>query len=359
MEESMKKLGKITAVLLCFILLSTSFGNPAIAASAWLEWTETGNYYNYCPSYIANSDTERFMYYCKNQTAGQIVDYIYMRRITGSGSSWTWGTPSVALAPSATGWDSVHVCDPDVKKGSFLFNNHTYSYAMFYLGCDQLDNNHNQIGVAFSDSLYGPWVKWSGNPLITFTSTSQWGVGQPSATSVDGKGRMLLFYSRGDSAGTRMVRRDINLANMSSPTIGGEVTVPTNGLTESDGSSVILHNGALAYDAATDRFYLVRPRHPFETTDPSYVSSSLQVAYTSGATIWNGTGTWTIEGHIKPAQSGKARNHNSTLLTDVWGNLKGGANSYQVNFTGSDVGSFPGNLWTYRIYGIGKASLVP
>lgn len=354
----MRNVKKYISIVLCTILIFTSFKTNVSAYSAWLEWSETGNYYNYCPSYVATSDTERFIYYCKNQTAGEIVDYIYMRRITGSGSNWSWGAPSVALAPSASGWDSVHVCDPDVKKGSYRYNNHTYSYVMFYLGCDQLDNNHNQIGVAFSDSLNGPWVKWSGNPLVTFSPTDQWGVGQPSATSIDGQGRMLLFYSRGDVNGTRIVRREINIADMSAPVIGSEVKVPTNGLTETDGSSVILHNGSFAYDGDTDRFYLVRPRHPFETTNPSYVSSSLQVAYTPAATIWNGTGNWTVEGHITPAITGKARNHNACLLTDVWGNLKGGANSYQVNFTGSDTGNFPANLWTYRLYGIGKASLI-
>ncbi len=352
----MKQLKKVFVFLLCTICLLTT-SKSVYAYSAWLEWTEGGNYYNYCPSYIAASDTERFIYYCKNQNAGEIVDYIYMRRITGSGSNWTWGPASVALTPSSGGWDSVHVCDPDVKKGSFNYNNHTYSYVMFYLGCDRTDNNHNQIGVAFSDSLNGPWVKWSGNPLITFSSTSHWGVGQPSATCVDGQGRLLLFYSRGDQNGTRIVRRDINIANMSSPSIGAEVTVPTGGLTEADGSPVILHNGAFAYDGGTDRFYLVRPRHPFEASSPDYISTDLQVAYTPASTIWNGTGTWTVEGHVTPAQSGKARNHNACLLTDVWGNLKGGANYYQVNFTGSDTGAFPANLWTYRIYGIGKDAL--
>ncbi len=324
---------------------------------AWLEWTETGNYYNYCPSYIEASDTERYLYYCKNQIEGQIKDSIYMRSGTRNGEAWEWSADSVALIPGESGWDSIHVCDPDVKKGNFIYDDHTYVYVMFYLGSDKSNNNHNQIGVAFSDNLNGPWIKWQGNPLITYGFASDWGRGQPSAISVDEKGKLLLFYSCGDRDGTRMVYRNVDLSNMNDPIIGDEVIVPTDGLTEADGSQVILHNGALAYDKATDRFYMVRPRHPFEKAAPSYISTELEVAYTPASTIWNGSGTWMVEGHITSEQTDKERNHNSCLLTDVWGGLVGGRNHYQINFTGSDTGEFPANLWTYRIYGIGKESL--
>lgn len=325
--------------------------------TAWEEWTEEGNYYNYCPSYIAASDTERYIYYCKNQTEGQIKDSIYMRPGTRTQDAWEWGEDKLALAPGESGWDSIHVCDPDVKKGNFTYGDHTYAYIMFYLGSDKSNNNHNQIGVAFSDSLEGPWIKWEGNPLISYGFASDWGRGQPSAVSVDKKGRLLLFYSCGDRDGTRMVYRDIDLSDMNAPVIGEEMTVPTDGLTEIDGSQVILHNGAFAYDEETDRYYLVRPRHPFDTSNPAYISSQLQVAYTPASTIRSGSGTWTVEGHITPEQSGKERNHNSCLLTDMWGGLSGGRKHYQINFTGSDTGEFPANLWTYRIYGIGKESL--
>lgn len=349
----------LCVTILLFVILLLGNRKEKVIETAWEEWTETGRYYSYCPSYIQTSDTERYIYYCRNEFEGQIKDSIYMRPSIKKEESWEWGEAAVALVPSENGWDSIHVCDPDVKEGSFLYNNHTYRYIMFYLGSDKSNSNHNQIGVAFADSMNGPWTKWEANPIIEFGFANYWGKGQPSAISLDGKGKLMLFYSCGDLEGTRMAYREMDLSDMSNPWIGEERVVPTDGLTESDGSQVILHNGGLAYDEGTDRYYLVRPRHPFDIEAPNFISSQLQVAYTPASTFHSGTGTWTVEGHVTPEQSEKERNHNSCLLTDTKGGLIGGADGYQINFTGSDIGGFPDNLWSYRLYGIGKEGLIP
>ncbi|MBO9205274.1 MULTISPECIES: RICIN domain-containing protein [Niastella] len=330
----------------------------SIGQSAELEFNDDpGNFYNYCPSYIQTSSTVRYMYYCKNSTSNQITDFIYWRKATRSGSTWTWGSQQIALTPSASGWDSKHTCDPDVKQGSFSYNQHTYSWVMFYLGCDQLDGNHNQIGIAFADSPEGPWVKWGGNPFISFSGTNNWGVGQSSATCVDGLGRLLLFYTKGDATETGIIRRDINISNMSSPSLGTEYTLFTNGLTSRDNnvSPVVFHDATFAYDGTTDRMYVIRERESTDVYDPNFVSTQLQVAYTAGGNIWNNSGTWTVDGQVSPINTGGDRNHNAGFLTDQYGGLIGGASDYVLSFTRSFIGS--GNLWGYRIYRLGKSGL--
>ncbi|HHW00211.1 MAG TPA: hypothetical protein GXX36_11720 [Clostridiaceae bacterium] len=357
----MKKF-KLIRILGIFLVISFTLilqESTSIAVSK-MEFNDgPGDYYNYCPSYIQASPTERYMFYCKNKDSGSVVDYIYYRKATYSGGKWNWGNQNIALAPSGSGWDSVHVCDPDVKQGSFTYNGHTYSYVMFYLGTDQYDNCHNQIGVAFADSLDGPWVKYSGNPLIPYSDRTTWGVGQASATCVDGVGRMLLFYTKGtswtDPNQTYICRREINIANMSNPSIGTEYRVFENGLTDKTPNSFCFHNAAFAYDGATDRFYMVRDRGIEENVLPDFVSSEIQVAYTSGSNIWSNSGTWTVEGMLSCDQTGHARNHNACLLTDTWGGLVGGANGYTIAYTSSDTGS--NWLWSYRIFTSPKSDL--
>lgn len=343
---------------ICFLIVVLLRATSSIGQSqAILEFNDaSGNFYNYCPSYIQTSSSVRYIYYCKNNTSNQIVDYIFWRKATNSGSGWVWGGQQIAISPGS-GWDNVHVCDPDVKQGSFNYNGHTYSWVMFYLGTNQLDNNHNQIGIALADSPEGPWVKWGGNPLVSFSGTTYWGVGQPSATSVDGLGRLLLFYSRGDAAGARICRRDINISNLSAPSLGTEYTLFTGGLTSRDNNvtPVVFHSAGFAYDGATDRMYVVREREPNDVYDPNFVSTQLQVAYTAGGNIWNNTGTWTVDGQVSSANTGGERNHNGGLLTDQLGGLIGGGNNYTVSFTRSFIGT--GNLWSYRIYGLGKSGL--
>jgi hypothetical protein len=198
------------------------------------------------------------------------------------------------LTPDTSGWDSKHVCDPAVVKGSF--GNGLYQYAMFYTGTDS-DNVNNQVGVAFSNSYNGPWQKWSGNPLMKTTSSTSWGVGQPSATAISG-GSIMLFFTRGDRSGTRVMRMTVDFTNLNSPLKNSELVLTKIGLTSRDGSPEDFHNADFVYDSRKDRFIVVRERHPFDTNVPSWVASEVQIVWINGSSVWNGGGSWTVMGNI-------------------------------------------------------------
>lgn len=147
---------------------------------------------------------------------------------------------------------------------------------MFYLGNDQHCSCQNFIEVALSRRPEGPWTNVAA-PLLRSPANCSWGVGQPSATSVGGKGQMLLLYTRGTNADWSVPpvaeRREIDLSDAERPVIGVAVTVTNRGLVGRDGKADYLND----YDAGHNRFYAVREVHPYPTTYPGYISQNPQL----------------------------------------------------------------------------------
>ncbi|MBW3621884.1 MAG: hypothetical protein KY468_00565 [Armatimonadetes bacterium] len=305
--------------------LPGSSGEVRAAMHGGIQWDRTslrpvygpeGRYYTYAPSVIVEGTTEH-IWSCRNPEDGVIRDHIfYTRRVRGVVRE----SRSVLSAGPPGAWDSYHTCDPSVVKSRVNYNGVAYRYVMFYLGNDVDASRHNQIGVAFAKRPGGPWTKHP-DPLVPFTSTEHWGVGQPSAVSLDDRGRILLFYTRGDPSGTRAYRRELRLGDMERRIVGEAVPVTAHGLTGTNGLADWLNNFDLAYDPKRDRFFLVREQHPYPTTHPSYIGASLQVASIDGASIRKGGGTWRVEGAITPDLTGFPRNHNGGFKRTREGNL--------------------------------------
>src|SRR6185312_10821894 len=140
--------------------------NPAIQ----YELSGGPGHYDYAPSAIEDEHGIRYMFLCENKKPFEIVDHVYLYKgiPTAKGYVWTPGTEIVA--PSKTGWDKIHICDPDVRQLDFKYKGQQYHYIMTYLGVDQWWN-HNQIGLAFSKAIEGPYIKWDRNPLISYSDT--------------------------------------------------------------------------------------------------------------------------------------------------------------------------------------------
>ncbi len=316
-----------------------------MADAKTLLFDDAGNRYNYAPCSMLIGSAMH-IWYCRNRRSGEILDYIYLRRL-GSGIT---GPPLPMLAPGPADWDHVHVCDPCIIRGRYRHAGTVYTWAMFYLGCDRHDNNHNQVGVAFAKHPAGPYIKWPGNPIIPFTGTDSWGTGQPSGFSLDGKGRLLLSYSLGTPDGSGVMCRICDLSDMDRPVIGPEVPVHTHGLTNRDGAvCTAVTNADLIYDPARKRVYMVYDRLPKDPEEPAFIVSELQTAALPFGDLTQSSGTWHVTGNITPDHTGWARNHNATLVRtpEGWHPEPG---RLRVHGTRSLLASFPACLWTYRLY---------
>ncbi|MEF2246263.1 hypothetical protein [Paenibacillus sp. IITD108] len=341
-------------MLAIVLLIGLMQPQSASAAVLWdkqsLEevYNPTGQIYTYAPTVIQEGDTTH-MWSCHNNESGIIRDHIYYTKIENN----TVVESRSVLAPGPAGtWDSFHVCDPSVVEGKFLYNGTSYSYALFYLGNDVNASYHNQIGVAFSNDLSGDWTRYH-DPIITYPNDGYWGVGQPSATSIDGQGRLMLFYTQGDPSATAGYRVELNLGDMSQPVIGTPMQLTTAGLIGTDGNNDWLNNFDIVYDPTRDRFYAIRDQHPFPSGQPNYITESIQLASIDGASIWGGGGAWRVEGNITPQLTDLPRNHNAGLVRTAFGTLPD-QNEAVVYFTESQAAPNLTGLpeYTYNIWRI-------
>ena len=199
----------------------------------------------------------------------------------------------------------------------------------------------------------GTWVKSSSNPLITYLDSipGYWGVGQPSAVNVNGT--IWLFYTVGDSSGTRIQYKTFNPSNPFSFLSFGMVT--TKGLKNIQGTADWLHNADFAYIPENDSFLIIRDKQ-FNNTqisaDPSAdVCSAVEMAVIPKSGI--NTGTWTAIGVVDQSVSGFPGNHNAGIVRDKLGIVS--LPNLNFVFTVSCAGASCGNKlpeWSYKLYQI-------
>lgn len=299
--------------------------------------------YSYAPSAIAGS-TERY-YTCHSRSSGNVRDDVFLTKRTG-GSVTSSGSVLTSAADGA--WDDYHICDPSVIRVNALYNGVSYTYAMFYLGNDENCSCHNQVGVAYANNLDGPWTRYP-NPVVAFASgepASAWGAGQPSATTINpNDGTAVLTWTEGYSSDVgKMAMVDLDGG---SPVVTGVHNIPSAGLVDANGApDSRLNNFDIVYSTTRDRFYMVREMHPYPTTSPNYISTSVQVLSIPGSNMWGGTGSWTVEGEIGSSLTGAARTHNPGFLRTEYGTLP---NESEITVVYTTASLDPNSLWTYAI----------
>lgn len=306
----------------------------------------SGAQYSYCPSVMDNGDGTCHIWFCGNPTNYKFVDNVFHLHAK-DGVSYTAATS--VLKPSPGTWDSYHCCDPSVIKGEFKMNGKTYTYAMFYLGIDTPDCLGNEVGVAFSnDPDASQWDKYPA-ALVDFPGEEHsrfWGVGQPSAVSLDKKGKVLLTYTRGYSGGTSVIFREIDMSDMSSIKMGDIKTV-----TKAQGVAC-MRNTDFAVDVENNKIIAVVEGDASKTY-PTFIASSVSVYVTDFDAFLAGGCQWKNLGTIGPALSGFARNHNAGIRRDAYGHISD-YKEFSVYFTVSkaapDVSQSNCAEWTYHIY---------
>lgn len=319
--------------------------------------------YSYCPSLVKETNGSVHMFFCGTQNM-IMVDNVYHIRINADGSQTA---PKIVLTPGAAGtWDDHHTCDPSVIKGDFTMGGTHYQYALFYL-TNAYGVYYNEIGVAFSNVLEaGSWVKYP-RPLVKKTwdyegdqaigAQKAWGVGQPSALSMDKKGKVLLTYTIGDINGTRIVWTEADLSDMDTYTQTVPNTMVKDGLSNlTYNATDVVNNADFAIDRTNGKIVIVRPVHPnLDLSYPTHIESVIEIAAMPLADFMTSKGKWTQMTRITPSVSGYPRNHNPAIERDAYGeitNWKTPVIYYTVSKAAPDVQPSGTGFaeWTYHIW---------
>lgn len=306
--------------------------------------------YAYCPAIVENGDGTSHVYFCGNPQAGRFVDNIYHIVVDADGKH---DSVDDVLQPGKAGtWDSFHTCDPSVIQGEFKMGGESYKYAMFYLGIDTGDCLGNEVGVAFSNSLDATtWVKYP-DVLIPFPTdhSSYWGVGQPSAVSLDKKGKVLLTYTEGYKM-TTVKYEILDMSDMDNFTRGEVKSIPLAGIVTTNGIRDVANNADVAVNLEKDVIVMVRDVHPNPTTAPNFISGRVEVVSMKFSDFLEGKGTWTQICYISKKFTGYARNHNAGLSRDSYGYIADPEHPciyYTISLADKEA-SAPYE-WTYHIW---------
>lgn len=319
------------------------------------------NRYSYCPSIVDNGDGTTHVYFCGTKS-NIMVDNVYHIQELGDGSH----TDERSVLQPSLDWDSRHDCDPSVIEGQFKYQGVSYKYAMFFLS-NPLEYYYNEIGVAFSNDLAAEsWVKYpyqivkktwdeEGDQYWSATNKS-WGVGQPSAVSLDKKGKVLLTYTKGDRAGTGLMWRELDMSDMDNLVVGPAKNMVVNGWTQKDGQTQDYGTNAdFAINLDEDKIVVVRPVHPHDPEYPSFIASQLEVLWMPFSRFLRGEGKWTVMYRLGAKDSGFPRNHNGGMMRDSFGHIKNWDTPtiyFTVSKIAPDVQPAYGKHaeWTYNIY---------
>lgn len=135
--------------------------------------------YRYGPSFLVNEDGSIDAFFSRPGNNSSKWDYISYRHRDIEGN---WSKEEIVLTPSNSGKDHYSVCDP----GVIYFGGYYY---LGYTGTDNPNGLANQVFVARSKNVNGPYYKWDGTsfsnnapePIIAYEGLDiYWGAGEVS-----------------------------------------------------------------------------------------------------------------------------------------------------------------------------------
>ena len=320
--------------------------------SKWIDgipaiFDESMGYSNENPSAFQVGST-RYVYYTKNVSKYSSKTGIAVRKGTYKGGNWTYSEPSMCITPTDSSWDSEHIYDADVVKGTFKYNNEDYTYLMSYSGNNRkIDKKNTSIGLAVANDPMGPWVKVGDKPFLKFNSEDYDSTGlllftgyiESSLISYDKKGKVLFFYEAFETFKSNYVM-EVDFSNLDNIDIYSNRVLETSGVRDLGISNPHLYGCDYVLDTETNELISSRETAVTLTADPKY-ADEIQILKAPLSVIaynkqeWTGReefvdDLWTVVGDkitgdetaiFSENKLGYTRLYSPTIVSDQYGHL--------------------------------------
>lgn len=282
----------------------------------------------------------RYVIYTTNETSGETDSVIAVRKGTyADGEGWKMGDEKIVLRGGEAGaWDE-NLASASLVKGTFTFENASYSYLMAYCATKETNDKNYSIGLAVATAPDGEWKKIADTPIVAYDSSLYGkfaGCYAPSLVNLDKASKIRLFYTYADSFGHFAKFVDFNASNLSAIDVSGEVQCPNNGSIASGDAVALFPNADFAYDGTAKKFYAVKDYSPAATTKPAYAERIQLLAIAEGELYtaevgdgWQGLRTW----DSTDTQNGDwERLYSACIVSDAYGQIDGGK-SLEIVYT--------------------------
>ena len=344
-----------------------------------------GLFYSYAPSTVQTSSNSRYVFYCGNSPNGVVRDHIMLSVGHLVNGRWQYGRPTIVFGPkdgpARNNFFAFHTCEPEVIGGQFHFGGTPYRWALFFTAESKASNSTNVIGVAFANSLAGPYhpdltpfVQTSDDfgknaypnncPVNRSTGQTLYCLGEPAATTIAG-GRILLTYmgnsgSPGNDSNPAegLVLRELNLSNVpkTGPCTACFVALPSGAKVEAvtqAGLGTWPHDASIAYDPAGRRVVLSFDNGPYDTImNGPPVTPAVTEATISIDNLLRGTGSWRLQGSFGECLSGYTYNHNSGIVRTSNGDLPSSRQLEVIYAVANNNLGATWGVWDYRLWDV-------
>jgi hypothetical protein len=326
----------MTLLIICALLPMAGCGVSALPQGV----IGNAGVYNYSPSVIETGDVRQF-WWCSQgvnpNNSSQDTDTIYYASLNQKTFAET--RPTLVLAETPGAWDSAYTCNPKVIEGVFsnpLGNGQNYTYAMYYVATAALNGSNNSIGVAFSNDGIA-WKKYP-QPVISSTSATSYGVGQPALYNADQKSAITMFYED-----TNQGLHHVEAFSTDGIHFTVQGTLTTKGL-DPDAPEAIW--GDMSYDSAKGEWYALfcRPLRAPSTTGNVVERGQygVELYKIPKDSLLTGTTPWQQLFIADTNAAGYESNFIGGLVHDLYGNINVAAYP-EIDFYTSS--SYPAPSW--------------
>ena len=272
------------------------------------------NAWDYAPSVLTfnNDPMKAHILWCTtSNTNNRESDSIYYAVFDMQSKKLVKEPVRVFVPSTPPAWDSYQTCDPSVISGQFSYKGAVYNYAMYYTGTDDIGAK-GRVGVAFSNDLVN-WVRYP-NPVISpdSFSTTNYGAGQTSVHSENGKSTLTIFYN--DI--TNGIKKEYYRTTSDGINFSDRAEVSTKGLP----NILSLDAMSFAYDYTDNLWYMVTGANDSSKACPKSpkIFDHMEIKVYTTDNFKNGT--WKLKGTLANTENSNM-DHNPSFITDVFGNL--------------------------------------